>query len=357
MVNDNKITNKSKNRPFEDVLKARISRRDLLARSMMLSAAGFVTAVAGNQVQQAVAGTGYGRKMWSSRRRRPWWRRRKLLGFDPVKVADGNGPVPTISSDYEYQVLIPWGTPIQPRGPEYDGNPNTRPTADEQAQQVGIGHDGMHFFPIRRKNNHGMLAINHEFGRNSHVLGKDEPESLEDVRLSQHAHGVSVVEIRRRFNGRWRVVRSNKARRIHVNTPVTFSGPVAGHSLLHTTAGNAPLGTVNNCSNGYTPWGTYLTCEENFNGYFGATGEWTATEAQERYGFSEDGFGYGWEKFDPRFDLSKVEYQNEENRFGWIVEIDPMDASQTPVKRTALGRFKHEGVGLKRPRAVRFTGV
>ncbi|MDJ0676599.1 MAG: PhoX family phosphatase [Calothrix sp. MO_167.B42] len=356
--NDNGITNKSKNRPFEDILKARISRRNLLASSMMLSAAGFVTAVAGNRVQQAVAGTGYGRKMWSSRRRHPW-RGGELLRFEPVKVADGNGPVPVISSDYEYQVLIPWGTPIQPRGPEYDGDPNTRPTADEQAQQIGIGHDGMHFFPIRRKNNHGMLAINHEFGNNSHVLGKDDPENLEDVRLSQHAHGVSVVEIKRRFNGRWRVVGSNKARRIHVNTPVTFSGPAADHSLLQTSAGNAPLGTVNNCSNGYTPWGTYLTCEENFNGYFGATGEWTPTEAQERYGFSEGGFGYGWEKFDPRFDLSKAEYKNEENRFGWVVEIDPMDAYQIPVKRTALGRFKHEGVGLvvgRGGRAVCYMG-
>ncbi|MDJ0733023.1 MAG: PhoX family phosphatase [Nostocaceae cyanobacterium] len=346
MVHDNEITNKSKNRPFEDILQARMSRRNLLAKSVMLSAGGFVTVVAGNQLQQAIAHPG--RERHELRNRRGFWRRRsRLLGFEAVKVADGNGPVPVISPDYEYQVLIPWGTPIQPGGPEYDGDPNTRPTADEQAQQVGIGHDGMWFFPIRERSYHGMLAINHEFGRNSHVLGKDDPESLDDVRLSQHAHGVSVVEIKKgRFNGRWQVVGSHNARRIHVNTPVTFSGPVAGHPLLQTPAGNSPLGTVNNCSNGYTPWGTYLTCEENFNGYFGATDEWTITEAQERYGFTENGFGYGWEKFDPRFDLSKVEYENEENRFGWVVEIDPMDASQTPVKRTALGRFKHEGVAL-----------
>ncbi|MDJ0618796.1 MAG: PhoX family phosphatase [Calothrix sp. MO_192.B10] len=344
MTHDNGISNKSKNRPFQDVLQTRISRRNLLARSIVLSAAGFVTVVAGNQVQQAVAGTGGYYKPWFRRRRRPW-RRRRLLGFKPVKVAEGSGSIPNISPNYEYQVLIPWGTPIQPGGPEYDGDPNTRPTADQQAQQVGIGHDGMWFFPIRG-NRHGMLAINHEFGRNSHVLGKETPESHEDVLLSQHAHGVSVVEIRKRFNGRWKVVRSRRARRIHVNTPVAFSGPAANHPLLQTPAGNKPLGTVNNCSNGHTPWGTYLTCEENFNGYFGATGEWKATEAQERYGFSETGFNYGWEKFDPRFDLSNKNYQNEENRFGWVVEIDPMNAYQTPVKRTALGRFKHEGVGL-----------
>ena len=153
-----------------------------------------------------------------------------------------------------------------------------------------------------------------------------------------------------------------KARRIVASTsttPVEFSGPVAGHHLLKTPAGNSPAGTVNNCSNGETPWGTYLTCEENFNGYFGATGEWTATEEQERYGFSSGGFGYGWENFDDRFDLSNPDYVNEENRFGWVVEIDPMDPYSTPVKRTALGRIKHEGVELtigKGGRVVAYMG-
>ena len=208
----------------------------------------------------------------------------------------------------------------------------------------------------RRGNRHGMLCINHEFGINSHVLDKgvasngeeNQPESLEEVRTSQHAHGVSVVEIKKRY-GKWRQIKSERARRIHVNTPVRFSGPVAGSELLATPNGNIPLGTVNNCANGFTPWGTYLTCEENFNGYFGATNTnsaWTPTPEQERYGFSETGFGYGWEKFDQRFDLSDSDYKNEENRFGWIVEIDPMDATQTPVKRTALGRMKHEGIAL-----------
>jgi secreted PhoX family phosphatase len=358
MIHDNGISNQSKNRPFQDVLQARISRRNLLTKSIVLSAAGFVTAIAGNQVQQAVADTGRGGTLLTQNNSS--WRRKRLLGFEAVKVAEGSGPVPTISPNYEYKVLIPWGTPIQPGGPVYDGDPNTRPTADEQTKQVGIGHDGMWFFPIGKDNDHGILAINHEFGTNTHVLGKKNPDNLEDVRLSQHAHGVSVVEIRKKLNGRWEVVNSNKARRIHVNTPVTFTGPVTeDYDLLKTPAGNQPLGTVNNCANGYTPWGTYLTCEENFNGYFGATGAWTATEAQKRYGFSKTGFGYGWEKFDPRFDLSNGEYKNEENRFGWVVEIDPMNASQTPVKRTALGRFKHEGVGLavgRGGRAVCYMG-
>jgi secreted PhoX family phosphatase len=317
-----------------------MSRRNVLARGAALSATSFLAALAGNKalVQGAVAATAQGANNTIAQGS-------SLIKFPIVPASEGSGPVPSISSAYQYEVLIPWGTPIQPEGPTYDGNPNTRPTAAEQAQQVGIGHDGMWFFPIGNGNDHGMLAINHEFGGNPHVLGKSEPTSLEDVRLSQHAHGVAVVEIKK-LNGKWQTVNSNKARRIHVNTPVTFSEPVGGHALLKTPAGNAPRGTVNNCANGRTPWGTYLTCEENFNAYFGATGTWTPTEAQRRYGFSSGGFGYGWEKFDPRFDLSNSSYTNEENRFGWVVEIDPMNASQTPVKRTALGRFKHENAEL-----------
>lgn len=333
-----------------------MSRRNVLARGAALSATGFLAALAGNRVlnQGAVAATAKG--SGTAIAQRPGSR---LLSFTPVPAANGAGPVPTISSDYQYEVLIPWGTPLQPGGPEYDGAPNTRPTADQQAEQIGIGHDGMWFFPIGNSNDRGMLAINHEFGDNIHVLGKEMPESLDDVRLSQHAHGVSVVEIQK-IDGKWQTVSSPNARRIHVNTPVTFSGPVADHALLQTPAGNPPQGTVNNCANGRTPWGTYLTCEENFHGYFGATDStWTPSEAQDRYGFSVEGAGYGWHTFDPRFDLSNPDYSNEENRFGWVVEIDPMDASQTPVKRTALGRIKHENAELvvgRGGRAVVYMG-
>ncbi|MBW4650701.1 MAG: PhoX family phosphatase [Kastovskya adunca ATA6-11-RM4] len=350
MTHDNKSSNRSGNRSFEDVLRVRMSRRNVIGHGAALSATGFLAALAGNKLfadnataataqsaSKTVAqgsGTAIAQRQGSS-----------LINFPPLPAAKSAGPVPSISSAYQFDVLIPWGTPIQPGGPTYDGNPNTRPTAAQQAQQVGIGHDGMWLFPIGNGNDHGMLALNNEFGSNTHVLGKEVPESLEDVRLSQHAHGVSVVEIKK-VNGKWQTVRSANARRIHVNTPVTFSGPAANSRLLRTTAGNPPLGTVNNCANGKTPWGTYLTCEENFNAYFAATGEWTPTEAQARYGLSAGGSGYGWEKFDPRFDLSNSSYTNEENRFGWVVEIDPMDGSQTPVKRTALGRVKHENAEL-----------
>ena len=270
-----------------------------------------------------------------------------LLGFDPVPVAGGNGIDPSVSDDYYMRVILPFGDPLYPGSQD----------------SIGIGHDGMWYFPISngkcRQNQHGVLCVNHEFGDNEVVLSSSFPNSLDQVRASQYAHGVSVIELKRRpgKNIKWvSVNQSGLARRIHVNTSVEFSGPVAGSPLLENLAGNEPQGTVNNCGNGYTPWGTYLTCEENFNGYFGSDGGWTPTQAQSRYGFSDNGFGYGWHVFDPRFDLANPDYTNEDKRFGWMVEIDPFNATAKPVKRTALGRFKHEGIALAETTDGRIVG-
>ena len=350
---DNEIANKSGNRPFEDIFRASMSRRNVLKRSAILSATGFIGALAGKDLlgKAATAMTAGESSTLIAQATGG-----DLLNFSAVTIAEAivDPAVPSISEDYDYQVLIPWGASVQPGGPEYTGDPSTRPTSAQQANQIGIGHDGMWLFPEGgTSNTRGMLCINHEFGRNNHVTGKEFPETLEDVRLSQHAHGVSVVAIQS-VDGSWQTIASPNSRRIHVNTPVTFSGPAASSSLLRSPSGEAPRGTVNNCANGYTPWGTYLTCEENFNGYFNdstfdtttETGTWTPNERQDRYGFSSTGFGYGWGNFDPRFDLSNADYVNEQNRFGWVVEIDPEDGTQVPVKRTALGRFKHEGIAV-----------
>jgi len=257
--------------------------------------------------------------------------------------------------------LIPWGTPLSRDTPDFSWPPTS---AAAQSDQVGIGHDGMWFFPLgrgRHGNDHGLLCINHEFGTNSHVLGVLLPTEAEQVAISQEAHGCSVVEIKRDRHGKWNVVQSRRSRRITVNTPVRFSGPAADSELLANKAGNPTLGTLNNCANGYTPWGTYLTCEENFNGYFGTEEPgWTPpTPELARYGFDFDGFGYGWHLFDPRFDLTNADYGNETNRFGWVVEIDPGRPERKPVKRTALGRLKHEGAATtigRGGRAVVYMG-
>ena len=231
---DSEIVNKSSNRPFADILKSSMSRRNMLKRSAALSATGFLAALAGKDLLSGAANAmstdGSATLVAQAST--------NLLDFSAVKIADAvvDLKVPTISEDYEFSVLVPWGTSIQPGGPEYAGDPNTRPTSTEQAEQVGIGHDGMWFFAKDGvSNTEGMLCVNHEFGRNSHVLAKDGPENLEDVRRSQHAHGVSVVAIKKN-GGAWERVASPYSRRIHVNTPVNHSGPVAGTSNLETSA-------------------------------------------------------------------------------------------------------------------------
>lgn len=341
---ENIPSNKSNNRPFADIVNNSINRRTVLQGSFVTAAAGFFTPAI------SAKGLGLGKKTAPTAGD-------ELVGFKPVAISDVlDTTMPTISDDYQYEVIIPWGTPIEPGiTVEYNGDPNSRPTSAEAALQVGIGHDGMWFFPRDAKpgrrlgndnSSEGMLCINHEFGRDSHVLGKDDPESLEDVRLSQNAHGVSVLKLKRNPVRGWRVMPSRNSRRITVNTPVAFSGPAAGTELLENVAGNIALGTVNNCGSGPTPWGTYLTCEENFNGYFGANAEFVPTASEDRYGFTSFGFGYGWHVYDARFDLTNPDFRNEQNRFGWIVEIDPNDGTQMPVKRTAMGRFKHEAVAI-----------
>ncbi len=369
---DNEVVNKSSNRPFSDILQTSMSRRNLLKRSAVLSAAGFAASFVGKdlvgQAASALEKQGISKATSGS----------SAINFRPLTIAEAtiDNRVPSISADYQYDVLIPWGTPLESGVPEYAGDPVNRTNSVNQAKQVGIGHDGMTFFPENgTSNTKGVLCLNHEFGRTSHVLGKALPESLEDVRTMEHAHGVTCVEIEK-VNGKWQVVTdSPRNRRIHVNTPVDFSGPAAGNSLLENPAGNPFQGTLNNCADGATPWGTYLTCEENFNGYFNnsevdqsdpptdaALGEGSALSASDpRYGVTAVGFGYAWggqngEVFDPRFDTSNPAYVNERNRFGWVVEIDPNDPNAKPVKRTAMGRFKHEGVGGTVGRGGRYVG-
>ncbi|MEO1055944.1 MAG: PhoX family phosphatase [Actinomycetota bacterium] len=338
-------SNPSDNRPFHDVLDVAISRRTVIVGSLAVAATtAFIEpgVVGARNTPEQARRLGFGNGQ-----------RSELVGFEPIPN-DEELAVPAISDDYEFQVLIPWGTPLFSGVPELDPT-DVAANAPYQDRQIGLGHDGMWFFPDRRRpNTQGVLCINHEFGTNFHIFQREtpvnqqddgpQPTSLAEVRYSQDVHGVSVVELHKTNSGWTHVVDGARNRRITPNTPMDFTGPAARSALLETAAGNEPAGTVNNCANGKTPWGTYLTCEENFNGYFGARNpeQWTPTAEQERYGFSETGFDYGWYLFDDRWDLSNPQYANEENRFGWIVEVDPDRPHAKPRKRTALGRFKHE---------------
>jgi secreted PhoX family phosphatase len=216
-------------------------------------------------------------------------------------------------------------------------------SASDQALQAGMHHDGMHYFPLNGSS-HGLLAVNHEY-LDEGLLFHDGQKTwnAEKVLKAQNAVGVSIIEIMLEGD-RWNVVRPSRyARRITARTPCRVSGPAAGHELMRTTAdpeGRTVLGTFSNCAHGWTPWGTYLTCEENWNVHF-VTDSAALPPDLQRYGLTPRGFGYRWEQHDERFDVARQ--PQEPNRFGWVVEIDPYDPHSAPVKRTALGRIKHEG--------------
>ena len=264
------------------------------------------------------------------------------FGFTPIKAqTDGTVHVP---EGYEWKVLARWGDPYVDGVDAFD--PETGVTLAASDKVFGENTDGMESF---LHDGRQLLAINHEYVNTKVNLPQNEGgkvQSADDVRKLQNLQGVSVIEIAEGADG-WSIVKNSPYnRRIHHNTPMKIAGPAAGHDLLKTEAdpsGTASLGTFNNCGSGKTPWGTYLTCEENFNSYFGNTAEPQLSPAvaqgYERYGIGSE-TRYGYEKFDPRFDTSKN--PNEPHRAGWIVEIDPADPDSTPVKRTALGRFKHE---------------
>jgi secreted PhoX family phosphatase len=265
---------------------------------------------------------------------------RPPLGFTAVPASLRDAVV--VPPEYEYHVLYRWGDPTGIGSSLPAFRPDASNTAEDQALQAGMHHDGMHFFPLGSDGRRALLVLNHEYTdeQQLHADGA-APLTAAKVRKSQHAVGVSVIEIERLPSGWRQVLPSGYARRIHARTPMHIAGPAAGSALLQTAAdpsGREVLGTLANCAMGVTPWGTYLTCEENFHGYFGADKSLggTSDAAARRYGTTPGGQWVDWYRFDERFDVLK--HPNESHRFGWVVEIDPMDPASTPIKRTALGR-------------------
>lgn len=278
-----------------------------------------------------------------------------LLAFKSIPIADLLDEI-VVPEGYTSQVFYRWGDPISD-GPEFKMDASN--SATEQLFQAGMHHDALQYYPLPQGGNHsshGLLVMNHEY-IDAQVLHQDggifdapENYTADKTLKEQYAHGVSVIEIFKKGN-EWQIKRpSNYARRITARTPMTISGPVAGTKYIQTLADPAGveiLGTFNNCSNGQTPWGTYLTCEENFNGYFQVEDVEHISDKQkkswDRYNINHS--FYGWHHHDERFNASQ--HPHEPNRFGWIVEFDPYDPQSKPVKRTALGRFAHENVAHK----------
>ena len=279
--------------------------------------------------------------------------------FSFKSVPIGTADTIVVPEGYEAQVICKWGDPVGIAGNMPAFKTDASNTAAEQAAQIGMHHDGMGYFPIDGSRR-GVLIMNHEYTDDG-LLHTDGMKtwSAEKTAKSIAAHGLSVVEVARQSDGNWDVVRPSKyARRITTATPMAITGPAAGHPMMRTAddpAGTRVLGTLNNCAAAPTPWGTFLTSEENFIFYFNGPDQPDAH--QKRWGLRKGGRGYRWHEHEARFDATR--HPNEPNRFGWIVEIDPMDPTMTPIKRTAMGRGAHEGgtsVIARDGRAVVYMG-
>ncbi len=348
---DNNPTN---NADLDAIIASHLSRRKLLK---MGGAGASLAFLSGFYAPTRVAAATAGRSALRYSSQAP------LLGFTSVPLGIGVNDIDavTVPLGYTASVLFSWGDPVSD-GPAFVFDASQ----DWQAQsvQAGMHHDGIFFFPHdnrKRDSDRGLLCINHEYVDQG-LLFTDGMTNFgpEKVRKSIAAHGVSVIEVKRK-RGKWTVLRpSDRARRITGSTPMRFVGPAAGSPLLKTAddpTGTSVLGTLNNCGSGASPWGTYVTCEENFNGYFGWDGTYERTTQQKRYGITAGGFDYLWHLHDPRFNV-RIN-PKEANRFGWMVEIDPYKPESVPQKLTAMGRFKHESAAFATTgdgRAVVYSG-
>ncbi len=308
---------------FNKFVDAAMSRRRFLKGTGAAATVGFFAAT---PVSQAVANVKAAKS--------------DLMGFNAIPISTAD--TVQVPDGYQADVLISWGDAIKKGAPAFSQSNDSK----AQEMQFGDNNDGMTFFLI--EDDRAVLVVNNEYTNNEYLYthqGKNI--SADDVRKAQAAHGVSVVELKKNF-GQWQVNLDGRLnRRVTAFTEMEMTGVAAGHDLLKTAAdksGSKILGTFNNCANGQTPWGTYLTCEENFNGYFADTSGSELPESYARYGLNKKDRGYDWYKHDARFDMAKD--PNEPHRHGWVVEIDPMNPNSTPKKRSALGRFKHENAAL-----------
>jgi secreted PhoX family phosphatase len=330
---------------FDTILAARLSRRTLFS-----GAAGALGLAAIAQIP-TIARAG-----------------RATHGFKSIAPQENDAF--TIADGYRWNLIARWGDSLVTGTPDFDTRRMTdnrwlsAAAVDAQHRQFGTNADAVQYFALAKgRKASGLVCVNHEYVNGDLVFHEHDGAGMKAdprrawmerhphaVAFMQAAHGVTVMHIGREAGGWKRDLTSPNNRRITAQTPMQISGPARGHALMRTNAdpkGERVLGTFANCSAGKTPWGTYLTSEENVDDYFagGRThretgGDAAANDAHKRFALRENSF-YGWDVQDPRFDVGSEPH--EPFRFGWMVEIDPRDPKSVPRKRTALGRFQHEG--------------
>jgi secreted PhoX family phosphatase len=316
--------NRSRTEPFQDVVARVVSRRTFLRGS----AAAVVVLGAAACTTEGGASPG-GRPV-------------EPLAFTPIQPSMADDVV--VPEGYNYQVLVRWGQPILAGAPEFDF---AGQTPQAQAGQFGYNCDFLALLPL--PGDEALLWSNHEY-TNSEIMfpdwNPDAPTLVQvDTELAAHGGSLMVVDL---AAGAPRLLAGHPLnRRVTAETLMELTGPAAGAALLRTTedpTGTRVRGMLNNCAGGTTPWGTVLTCEENFDQYFAnvqAVTDPAVRALHDRIDFDEGPSQRRWELHHPRFDMARE--SNEPFRFGWVVEIDPTDPTSTPKKRTAMGRFKHEG--------------
>ena len=353
---DNEIVNASTNMHMDELIAVRLNRRQALKGGVSVTTAALLGSL-------SLTACGGGNDDSNALR----------LGFNPV--AKNKNDVVTVPEGYQVSVLHALGDPLQ-FGEESWKNDGSE-TADSYNRRIGDGHDGMYFFGLTEdgkfdanRSDRGLLAVNHEYVVAPYAL---HPAGVtagaarvpSEVEKEIYAHGVSVVEVKRSAGNDMAMVRGSRFnRRVTSATEMAFTGPVKGNALVRTkfsADGSKTRGTNNNCANGYTPWGTYLTCEENWLNVVGrAAGDNAKRSAKEiaglnRYGLPEnrkspylwdtagtDDLFARWTSSVTGADATQ-DYRNMANTFGWVVEIDPFNPTSIPAKRSALGRFNHEG--------------
>ncbi|NNM47546.1 PhoX family protein [Knoellia koreensis] len=336
------VPNTTDNGYFGDIAAASASRRTILKGAGLAAAfVGFGAASAMPAAAAPATAPAAGAPRTRGRGTSPF-------GFTPIEPVPAGTDKVVVPEGFTWSTIIAWGDPILPGAPEFDFD---RQSAAAQAGQFGYNND--YTTLIRGKSqNDATLVCNNEYTNDELMFrGYTGSASLtpEQIRITMAAHGMSVVAVERKSaKAEWSYVRGATVnRRVTATTPFVVDGPAAGSRLLRTSAdpsGTRVLGTFGNCAGGTTPWGTVISGEENFNGYFSAaTAPADQAAAYQRYGLTGSK-GRGWERVDGRFDATQE--PNEVNRFGWVVELDPSDPTSTPVKHTAMGRMKHEGANV-----------